>query len=159
MCKSYNQSNCSGFTLIEILVVMGILATLAAIVLVAINPARQFAQARNTERTSNVTTILNAVGQYMADNQGSFPSSIETMSNNETKYIGDNPGEIDLCNDLVDTYLATFPQDPQHGDGTDITLENCSNYGTNYQITKNSSGRITVTAPEAELEETISVTR
>ena len=33
-----------GFTLIEVLVVMDILALLATIVLVAINPARQFAQ-------------------------------------------------------------------------------------------------------------------
>jgi len=52
-----------GFTLIEILVVIGMIALLAAIVIVAINPARQFAQGRNTQRTSNVNTILNAIGQ------------------------------------------------------------------------------------------------
>lgn len=38
--KTFNK----GFTLIELLVVIGILATLLAITLIAINPARQFAQ-------------------------------------------------------------------------------------------------------------------
>ncbi len=49
-----------GFTLIELLVVIGILAILLAIVLIAINPARQFAQANDTKRESDVHTILNA---------------------------------------------------------------------------------------------------
>ena len=43
-----------GFTLIELLVVIGILAVLLTIVLIAINPGRQFAQANNTKRRSDV---------------------------------------------------------------------------------------------------------
>ena len=46
------SSKKKGFTLIEILVVIGIMAVLATIVIIAINPAKQFAQARNADRTA-----------------------------------------------------------------------------------------------------------
>src|SRR3990167_10607334 len=61
-----------GFTLIEVLIVIGILAILAGIALVAINPARQFSQARDSKRLSHVNTILNAIVQNIAENRGTF---------------------------------------------------------------------------------------
>ena len=145
----------SGFTLIELLVVIGILAVLLAITLIAINPARQFSQANNTKRSSDVNAILNAVGQYAADNKGVLPAAITATSTE----IRGTVGGADLCPTLTTQYLAALPVDPQTNNGTPITT--CNNtYLTNYWVSKSATdSRITVTAPAAQLSQTISVTR
>lgn len=152
-----------GFTLIELLVVIGILAVLLAITLIAINPARQFAQANNTKRRSDVNAILNAIDQYAADNKGTLPGSISsctsaapcTLTNDTTVST-----RLDICAALVTKYLAALPGDPQTGTG--VPASNCSaTYNTAYTVYQASGGdnRVTVGAPGAELSDTINVTR
>jgi len=68
----------SGFTLLEILLVVAAIAVLAGIVIVAINPGRQLGETRNTARRSDVDSVLNALYQYSLDNRGLFPSSTDT---------------------------------------------------------------------------------
>ena len=149
LLKSGILRKTKGFTLVELLIVIAILAVLFATVLIALNPARQLAQADNTKRRSDIHAILNAVHQYMADNNGSPPTAITTTSSN----IG-NSG-IDICSVLVPTYLAEMPVDPDVGSYTD-----CSTYNTGYSIAKSATNnRITVTAGSAEISEIISVTR
>lgn len=139
----------AGFTLIELLVVIGILAILLAIVLIAINPARQFEQANNTQRSSDVNAILNAVHQYMAENAGTPPAAITTTAS-EISDVG-----IDICTDLVPTYIAAIPVDPVLGD----PIDDCATVGwtSNYYISQSASdSRITV---YSNADPTITVTR
>jgi len=144
-----------GFTLIELLVVIGILAILLSIVLIAINPARQFGQANDTRRRSEVTQILNAVGAYAADNKGLLPVGIPTDDplTPAIEFLpiasGIDPLLVaDICALIMPKYIPALPQDPQQGTGTAIT--DCSSYVTGYTIVQDANGRVTVAAPLTE---------
>ncbi len=153
-----------GFTLIELLVVIGILAVLLAITLIAINPARQFSQARDTQRNSDVNAILNAIHQYMADNNGD-PATLGIDTTVRTITDSGAANTVDLCATdlLVPTYIADLPIDPQTGTETpsgSTCTDVGADYNTGYMVVSSATdSRITVSAPDAEIEAEISVTR
>lgn len=145
-----------GFTLLEVLLVVAVIAILAGIVIIAINPGKNLGDTRNSQRSSDVTTILNAVYQYSIDN-GSVPTTIPSSATEICSTTGAScttPAAIDLG--VLTTsgkYLVAIPSDPQ-------CPAVCLSNGAGYTIYKDSSnGRITVAAPDAESGKTISVTR
>ncbi len=112
-----------GFTLLEILLVVGIIAILAAIVIVAINPSKQLAQARNTERKSDLKQINSALSQYYID-YNEYPTSLTSVSSlteicdtgtsASSSELTNTCNNIDLINlsELVPKYLTAIPTDP-----------------------------------------------
>ena len=113
----------SGFTLLEILLVVGIIAILAGIVIIAINPSKQLATVRNAQRKSDIKAVANAITQFYIDHSY-YPAST-TFSTTSLMTIcptgassspaaGFNCTANNMLNlsELVPTYLVAIPSDP-----------------------------------------------
>jgi len=156
----------NGFTLIEILVVIAIIAILAAIVLVAVNPAKRFQDARNSQRQANVESILSAIQQNMVDNKGIFtcvpavtiPTTAATAGDMTSTTGGNN---VDMAH-CISSYLAVMPVDPGNPTQAAGTWTSATNYDTKYTIWQDSTTKqVTINSPKSNADSggTISVTR
>ncbi len=145
-----HTSRSRGFTLIEILLVVAAIGILAGIVILAINPNKQLGDTRNAQRRADVNTILNAVYQYTLDNDGELPAGISTTATEICKTGASCTGLVSLT-ELTDNeeYLTLMPTDPT----------GASTNGAGYEIEKTNNDRVTVSAPDAEEGQIISVTR
>ncbi|MDO8575311.1 MAG: type II secretion system protein [bacterium] len=141
-----------GFTLLEVVMVIGIIAVLSSVSLAAINPNRQFKLARDSQRTSNIQSIANAIGQNMSEHGGILACASGTAPTISTttkviKYkINDetfNDGGIDLYRCIVPDYLANLPLDPSKSEAYLISVED---YNSMYSLNLDSNGRIVVSA-------------
>jgi len=152
----------AGFTLLEVLLVVAIIAILAGIVIIAINPGKNLGDARNAQRSADVNTIINGTYQYVLDNNGVLPT---VGARSGAVAISATPTEICstsavACTGLVDLtvltasgkYIVALPKDPQCPTG-------CNANGVGYTIASTTGNRLIVNAPGAENGKTISVTK
>lgn len=164
-----------GFTLIELLVVIGIIGILAAIVLVAVNPGRNFAQARNTTRQNDLVQITSAIVQFGADHDGNLPGTdfddttgvpnfpecsavsptlvgavdIATYALGTAGADEDGDDAVDPGSELVPTYLPAMPSDPSYS----------ASAATAGYVICEFQGRLYAQAVDPELDQAISVVR
>ncbi len=151
------KKNKKGFTLIELLIVIGIIAILASIVLVAVNPARQFGKANDSERKSEIGSFLNAVFQYQTSPtaRGQLPScylgavpALTAIPECDTDGSGIGVGNggfegavqlgtpadddtYDCSSVMVPSYLRAVPVDPDNNyDSSDTGYYICQDTGS-----------------------------
>lgn len=67
----------SAFTILQLILSVFLLAIIMAIVYIAINPAKHFAETRNEQRISDLFSIRNGLQQYIVNNQGKIPDGID----------------------------------------------------------------------------------
>ena len=150
------MTNRKGFTLLELIIVVAIIALLAAATFVAVDPAKRIGNAQNAQRWSDVTAVLNGVLQYVVDNNGTYPNNANWM-NNELYQLGTGSScgtpdctattttqttclDLSASTALVETYLTTIPTDPTQSPHNGAEVD--------YYIRKSSNGRVTVGACE-----------
>jgi len=116
------KQNQKGFTLVEILVVIAILAILAGAVFFALNPTQMFRDARNTRRRQDVDAVAAAVRQYVLRNLQGDPALISDPANCDLAALPvmDPVGGVDATeggplSDLstcLSDYMAVMPTAP-----------------------------------------------
>ncbi len=107
--RASKNPQASGFTIVELLIVIVVIAILASITAVAFNGVQQ--RARDSDRRSAVTTIAKALELYYTDN-GQYPvSSGSTVINNSWSTTAD--ASWANLEAQLRPYLASVPDEPR----------------------------------------------
>lgn len=102
-----------GFTLVELLVVISIIALLSSIATASLNGARK--KSRIAKRLADMKTVQTAIELYY-DANGSYPNPSGTWTGNPWRSECNAWGTFasgDVIPGIVPTYLTTFPSDPK----------------------------------------------
>lgn len=124
-------TNNRAFTLVELLIVIGIIALLVAILLPALNQAR--ASARTVACASNVRQVMTAITLYANDNAGLLPPLVTDPTTYPGIGYNDWSGVLVANRYLGDGNALTCPADDLPRSTTGLTLTNPvpRSYGAN----------------------------
>ncbi len=103
------RKNARGFTLVELVIVVGVLATLISVLLFLMDPLTQFKKARDGKRKSDLQQVQASLELYRAD-QGSYPAGASYASLTNCPTSGPTSfGYPPACTTI---YQKAVPQDP-----------------------------------------------
>lgn len=120
-----------GFTIIELIIVIAIIALLAVAVFVVVNPAKRIGESRDAQRWLDLRAIASAVEKYTSEN-ASLPTdfSIGTLTTDSKVVLCSSAAEL-TCDgqttacavvddaDFLGKYLPELPVDPGKDDDSD----------------------------------------
>jgi prepilin-type N-terminal cleavage/methylation domain-containing protein len=136
----------TGFTLVELLVVIGILGILMAVTIIAINPVQQFQNARNAQRQADVNTMLNAIYEYEASNSGAIPTN---LSNAYTvaKSLGALPNQTATSTSFTTPNLTLSGLSGNVINNASVTISGCSQAADNgtWPVSSGNATQVVVT--------------
>ncbi|MBI4250467.1 type II secretion system protein [Candidatus Uhrbacteria bacterium] len=100
----------SGFTLVELLVTIGIIGILATVTVVSVGNAR--AKARDSKRVSDIKQVQSALELYSSDTGGYYPSGKDaTLGAGNYVVVCDKGAQADTTG-CGTVYLNPVPADP-----------------------------------------------
>ncbi len=142
-----------GLTLIEIMISITLIAIIATVGIVAANPSGQLAKSRNNDRQLHLQSIMLYIKENIVDYSGVFTCSSGPLPTGTTR-MASASGSYDIAPCLLPPVL---PFDPST---STAHWTSASDYDTGYNIVQDATtSAITVSAPAAELKQTISITR
>lgn len=157
------RSHSQGFTLVELLIVIAIIAILAGVAFAALNPLVRFQDARDASRWHDVTETLNAAVLNQVDNGGTLLASIAAMNHGEVYMIGTAgsgcaPSNLACDTDVTSTahcvdlaglvstgYLPAVPISP-----TGVATTTWSAAYTGYTLERSVTSTLTLRSCESE---------
>ncbi len=132
MLNIYTRNKNSGFTLIEMLIVIAVIGILASTLFPKI--VWMLARARDTQRVADLRNLATAIEVYQMDT-GKYPRLSKKINGHEV-YIWSNPwfawSVSNLKTDIED-YISMIPKDPDKNNYVDI-ITRSSNHNISMRI-------------------------
>jgi len=107
----------SGFTLLELLIIVSLIAIIATTVIILLNPMQQINKAKDAQRKHGLDVLKKAFEDFYND-KGCYPKPSQVCYNAKSQYAPSEPITCNICGNnasspLFTPYLQKLPCDPE----------------------------------------------